>query len=91
MTVLEKIKTKNINELVDWIDEYFAFDTAPYWRFFDENYCNKCDGVIANEGEDDEMELAYCEAHGNCRFFKDMDKIPDSKQIIKMWLLSECE
>lgn len=88
MTVLENFKAKNIDELVDWIDEYFAFDTAPYWTWYDENYCNKCESIVT---DDDKIECAYCEVHDNCRFFKDMDNIPDSKQIIKMWLLSECD
>lgn len=89
MTVLEKIKSKNIDELVDWIDEYFAFDSAPYWEYWDEKYCKNCEAVVSED--DNKMEFAYCEVHDNCKYFKDMDKIPDSKQIIKMWLLSECE
>lgn len=86
MIVFDMIKNKNIDELVDWIDEHFAFDSAPYWYWWDKNYCSKCETIASL---DDEGEFAYCEVHNNCRFFKDMDKIPDTKQIIKMWLLSE--
>ena len=90
MTVFEKIKGKNIDELVNWIDEHFAFDDAPYWHFWDENHCNKCEPVVRTDEDGHKKEYAYCEVYGNCRFFKDMDDIPDHKQIIKIWLESEC-
>ena len=38
---------------------------------------------------DRECEFAWCELNGKCKFFKDMDDIPDVKQIIKMWLESD--
>lgn len=88
MTVFDMIQNKNIDELADWINEYFAFDSAPYWDWWDEKYCKKCEAIIAT---DDEAEFAYCEVYNNCRFFKDMNDIPDHKQIIKMWLESEAK
>lgn len=89
MTVFEKIKSKNIDELVDWIDEHFHFDSAPYWKWWDENYCSKCKAIVQTDDEGHETKFAYCEVHDNCKFFKDMDNIPDVKQTIKMWLESE--
>lgn len=88
MTVFNMIQNKNIDEFVDWINEHFQFDNAPYWYWWDKNYCNKCETI---NSLDDEGKLAYCEAHDNCRFFMDMNSIPDHKQIIKMWLESEIE
>lgn len=94
MTIFEEIKSKNIDKMTDWIDEHFDFDNAPYWRFWDENYCSKCKPInieITNYFGYEIGEYAYCEVNGNCKFFKDMEKIPNSKQIIKMWLESESE
>ena len=90
MTIFEKIKSKDIDEFVDWIDEYFNFDSAPYWKWWDGNYCSKCKAVIQTNDEGRESEYAYCEVHGNCQFFKDACDIPNNKQTIKMWLESEC-
>lgn len=91
MTVFEKIKNKNIDELVDWIDEHFDFDNAPYWRWWDENYCKRCEPIESDfpNAFGYTTECAYCELNGNCRFFKDTEDIPDNKQIIKMWLESK--
>ena len=91
MTVFDSIKNKNIDELVDWIDKYIDFDTAPYWKFWDKNYCSKCEPLIASNDEYNKMEFAYCEVNNNCRYFKDMEEIPNRKQTIKMWLESECD
>lgn len=89
MTVFESIKNKNIDKLAEWLDEHCNFDFAPWWRFWDENYCNKCESVIFSDDEGGKMEFAYCEHYGNCRFFKEMADTPDNKQTIKMWLESE--
>ena len=86
MTVFDNIKSKNIDELVEWIDEHFYFDDAPYWKWWDEHYCKKC---IDEKSEDNSSEFAWCELNGKCKFFKEMDNIPDNKDIIKMWLESE--
>lgn len=86
MTIFENFINRDIDELVDYLDEHFAFDAAPWWKWWDENYCSKCEAVI---DFNDQGECGYCEVYGNCRFFKDMKEIPNDKQIIKMWLESE--
>lgn len=92
MTIFENFKNKNIDELADWFHEYCSFDDAPWWRWWDEKYCKKCEPkTVYVEAFDRECECAWCELNSNCRFFLDMDDIPDEKQIIKMWLESEGE
>ena len=98
MTVFENFKSKNIDELAEWLDKHCEFDTAPWWRFWDKNYCNKCEPEIAyitnpnkDIDSDIELECAWCELHHKCKFFQEMNDIPDIKQTIKMWLMSECE
>ncbi|MBO5828828.1 MAG: hypothetical protein J6R59_10325 [Paludibacteraceae bacterium] len=92
MTVFENIKNKNIDEFVNWLSEHCSFDYAPWWKWWDENYCKKCESETAYvEAFEKECEHAYCELNGNCRFFLDMGDIPDEKQVIKMWLESRDE
>lgn len=90
MTVFDNIKNKNIDEFAEWLDEHCNFDDAPWWEWWDGNYCNKCEPIeIENNAFGYTLDYAYCEISGNCKFFKDMKEIPNSKQIIKMWLKSE--
>ena len=89
MKVFDSIKDKNIDELAEWINEHLQFDFAPWWRHWDENYCGKCEPVVFTDDEGDKTVFAYCEHYGNCRYFNEMDEIPDHKQVIKMWLESE--
>ena len=85
MTVFELFKSKSIDELVDWLDENCTPDFSPWMNWWDDNCCKKCDGVFQ-----DGLEYGWCELHGKCKFFQDMNDIPDNKQMIKMWLESEC-
>lgn len=90
MTKFEDFKSKNIDELVDWIDENFAFDTAPYMWWFDNEFCKRCQPEeVYDVDHSTNMECAWCEISGKCKFFNDMDEVPYAKQIIKMWLESE--
>lgn len=90
MKTIDKIKCKSINEFVDWIDENFAFDTAPYMFWFDNEFCKKCQAEeIHDVDRCIKTECAWCEITGKCKFFQDMNEVPNTKQIIKLWLESE--
>ena len=93
MTVFEKnIKTMNINEFAEWLDQIGIYDGSPWMNWWNDTYCSKCESVRAcmvDNGR--EMEFAWCELHNKCRFFQNMNTIPDTKQIIKLWLERECE
>lgn len=98
MTVFESFKTKNVDEIAEWLDKNGIYDGSPWMHWWDKNYCSKCETVIDyvpdDEGEETwhiGMECAWCELHDKCRFFQDMDDMPDNKQIIKLWLESEIE
>lgn len=83
MTVYESFHNKSIDELAEWMNKNIV-DDSPWVFWWDNKYCNKCDGV-SFEGQ----EYGLCELHNKCKFFQDMDGIPDNKQIIKMWLERE--
>lgn len=89
MTVFNNIKIKNIDELAEWLNNH-GNDESPWILWFDKNYCKKCkpvsiDGAISSWYED----YGYCEIHGKCRFFQEMEEVPDCLQMAKMWLESE--
>lgn len=103
MTKFESIKSKNIDEFAEWIDKYGAYDDSAWSRWFDKNYCQKCETVTMPRNEYarivgcnhfdycGNIECGYCEVHKKCRYFEDMDKVPDNTEIIKMWLETEAE
>lgn len=90
MTVFENIRSKNIEELVDWLDRNGAYDCAPWEYWFDKNYCRKCESTTGYFPElYGEHECAWCEMYHKCRYFQDMNRVPNRKQIIRLWLESE--
>lgn len=92
MTVFESIKSKNIEELAEWLDEYGMYDGSPWMNWFDDNYCNKCEAEVIYIPEfKRECDCAWCELHHKCKHFLDMNDIPNNKQIIKMWLELDSE
>lgn len=96
MTVFESIHSKDIDELVEWLDKNGAYNQSPWEKWFHENYCRKCSSVKASYVTDSYgdywssgHEFSWCELYGNCRYFSYMKRTPNRKQIIKMWLESE--
>lgn len=89
MNNFDIIKSKNIDELVEWLDEYMMVDNTPWYLWFDKNYCSKCPSEVVYYESDRgkiPIECAWCELEHKCKFLPELDKEPDSKQIIKMWL-----
>lgn len=92
MTVFENIKSKNIDELVEWMDKYCVFDCSPYMRWWDDNYCSKCMPEVVDDPDvGGFLESSWCELHDKCKYFQDKEDIPTIKETIKMWLESEYE
>ena len=90
MTNFEFITSKSADELAEWLDKCDVFEDTPWMRWFDDNYCSKCQPEFAKYVDSDtDMEFSWCELYGKCMFFKDIDKIPSSKDIIRLWLENE--
>ena len=94
----DKIKSMNINELSEWLDQYGQFDGSPWMEWWNDNYCSKCPseiGYITDSSGENEWktpcEFGWCELHDKCKFFEDLEDVPDNKEIIKMWLESEID
>ena len=86
--VINIFESLSIDEFVDWLDEHCTLENSPWIDWFDKTYCKNCEPETSFDGE---MEFSWCESHNNCRFFQDKNDIPDIKEIIRMWLESECE
>ncbi len=94
MTAFENIHSKNLDELVEWLDKNGAYDNTPWEKWFDSNYCKKCEAVVAYMSDpcpdwSGEHEFAWCELNHKCKYFQDMSKIPNRNQVIRLWLESE--
>lgn len=90
MTVFEDIHSKNLDELVEWLDKNGAYDYTPWERWFEKNYCRKCEAVVGYVSYlQGEHEFCWCELNNKCRYFKDMKGTPNREQTIRLWLESE--
>ncbi len=96
MTNFENLKKMSIEDLAVWLDKYGMFDSSPWSEFFNREYCEKCEAVECHYEDakkigltpfyDDTIECAYCEVYGKCKFFHELDNIPDNRAVIKLWL-----
>ena len=92
MNTYEKIKSMSIEELTDWIDKYGQFDDSPWMEWFDKTYCKNCESIKCHSKPSSaEIPCAYCELHDNCKFFPNIEHIPDTKDIVRMWLETEAD
>lgn len=92
MTEFERINAMNIDEFVDWFVANCMHDGDPAITWWDKTYCKNCESVeVEGLVLGTTMECAWCEVNNKCKFFKDMDNIPNSKQMTKIWLQSEVE
>ena len=90
MKIIDVIKSFTIDEMVDFLDEHTTMGGTPWEEWFDENYCSKCMPEVSPESYYcGFVDCAYCELHNKCKYFLDMDDVPDYKQVIKMWLETE--
>lgn len=95
MNNFDKLKSLDIDTLAKWLAAYGRWADSPWDQWFDQKYCQQCEPVKAIMdsflGESRECEFAYCEINKKCRFFPDMDDVPDTKETVKMWLEAEVE
>lgn len=86
MTVFENLKSMNIDKFAEWYENNCLHNNDPCIKWWDKTYCKNCEAIVK-----DDKEYAYCELNHKCRFFKDMDNVPDCRQMTKLWLESKCE
>ena len=97
MTIYEQFTAMSVEELSRWLDKHGQFDGSPWMLWFEKNYCKKCESIkcsyiTAKEKLGIEpfyersVECTYCELEKKCKFFPDIDDVPDNRDIIEMWL-----
>ena len=93
MKMIDKIKSKSLDEFAEWLDRYDScYRDSPWMNWWNKKYCDNCPSEIGRfEGSNRDVEFCWCELYDKCKFFQDMDKIPNNKEMIKMWLESEGE
>ena len=92
MTNYEYITHMSMDEMAEWLDKYGMFDSSPWMSWFDCRYCKRCPNVMCKSADDSRIfPCSYCEVYDTCRFFQDLDEVPDNKMIIKMWLELEVD
>lgn len=87
MTNKEKLQSLSLEDLTDWLNAHGEPDNAPWMRWFDDNYCAKCESEIMVFANNRKVGCAFCENHNYCRFLGESVGIAaDTRTIIKMWL-----
>lgn len=87
MNNYEHIKSFSMSELAEWLDEFYSYEDFPWVKWFDENYCNKCDPIECKvENTNRKIEVAWCEINEGCKFIKYLAGFPSNKDIITLWL-----
>ena len=89
MTVFKQIKNMTLDELAVWIRDNWLHDGDLVIDWWDKNYCQKCEPEkITFPNIDHEYECCYCEKYDKCRYFTELDKMPDDLMRVKLWLQS---
>lgn len=101
MTIYDKFTTSTKESLAKWIADFGNHDDAPWMKWFDRTYCQKCESEIVTRDESEsklgfqllfvtKTECSYCEVYKECRFFPNRPA-PEIEEIIRMWLEQEVE
>ena len=82
----EEINAMNIDEFAEWFSKNCSHDTDPCITWWNDTYCKNC-----GDSDDSNVEFKYswCELNGNCKFFQNMDHVPNPVEMVKLWLESE--
>lgn len=92
MTVFDQIRKMNIDEFAEWFNDHCSHDTDPCVEWWNNTYCKNCNPELGTiEGTQTPLEFAWCELHKKCRFFPNMECIPDSLEMTKIWLKSKSD
>lgn len=92
MKNIELLQSMSVEELTAWLDKHGQFENSPWMKWFDKNYCEECEVEIAYVPEfDREVKCSWCELHGKCKYFQEMEDVIDGKKIIEAWLKADTE
>lgn len=90
MTNKEWLQQATEDELIEFFDNLDSFETSPYMSWWDKNYCSNCPAILCRyEDSNRDIPCSFCELENYCTFFPEIDHIPDSKDMLRLWLNQE--
>lgn len=90
MTKYEKIMSMSIDEFASWFANNCENNEDQAFTWYDKTYCSKCEKIKAFcSSKERTEEFAYCELYGKCRFFPELNEVPDVLTTVKLWLQSD--
>ena len=89
MTRLDQIKNMNNDELVEFLSKLDNEDSP--WNVMLNQRCSYCPiFIVQYEDEDDfKHEVAFCEKFNKCIYFPEVEGLPSTLDIVKLWLNEE--
>ena len=93
MTNYEKLTNKPIDEFAEWLDFYGNFDGSPWMKWFGKKYCDNCPGItcIVPALNNKEVECSFCELNHKCKFFEELERELETREIVKLWLEEQAD
>lgn len=94
MNNYERIRNMSIDDLAEFLDERWSHDNDPSIEWWNRKYCGHCEPVMKHvnfSGRETEMDFAWCEVNGKCKYFPELEEYPNTKQMMKLWLEEEIE
>lgn len=91
MNKYERLRSMTIDDMAGYLDACWSHDDDPSMEWWNKKYCNNCEPVYKYaECFNREVDFAWCEVNGGqCKYFPELDGLPDNRQIMKMWLESD--
>ena len=90
MTNREWLQSADLDTLVNFLHSIDSFEDSPYIESWDNKYCSQCESIICTYANSDrKIPCSFCELEGYCKFFPDLDHIPDYADMIRLWLAEE--
>ena len=91
MTNKEKLQSLSLDDLTDWLYAHGKLENTPWMKWFDTNYCSKCESEIVVLANHRKVECAFCEHHNYCQFLGESVDIADAHTVIKLWLAEQAD
>lgn len=92
MTNFEYIQAMPQEDFIDFLEKACSSDAGPWEEWFGNKYCNNCPPIIVStEISHAKMKCGWCEIYGFCKFFTELGRVPNDKDVLKRWLEQEKE
>lgn len=93
MNNYERIMSMEIDELAEYLNDKWTHDDDPSIEWWNKKYCSNCEPItVKAQYLGHNIDCSWCELNDDkCKYFPELKEMPDSKQIMRMWLESDVE